>query len=129
MISKIKEAKWIKSISNETVPNFRLNYHVKKDIKKIKLSITSMGFYRVYINDQDITTNLFMPGYTSYKNRVQVQDYDLTNLFNIGDNKIDILLGNGWGGAQRFGWMHGNHPYFDPSLLFTFEFTYQDNKE
>ena len=129
MISKIKEAKWIKSISNETVPNFRLNYHLKKDIKKIKLSITAMGFYRVYINGQDISENLFMPGYTTYKNRVQVQDYDLTDFFKIGNNTIDILLGNGWGGAQRFGWMHGNHPYFDPSLLFAFEFTYQNNKE
>ena len=124
MISK--KAKWIKALEISTVPCFIKNVEIKSDFKKIILDITAMGFYRVYINNKDITNNLFMPGYTSYKNRVQVQTYDLTSLFNKGNNEIKILLGNGWGGALRFGWMHGNHPYFDPSLIFSLKVKYPD---
>ena len=127
MISK--NAKWIKAPQIETVPCFIKHITTTSDLKKVKLDITAMGFYRVYINGKEITKNLFMPGYTSFQNRVQVQSYDVTSFFNSSDNEIKILLGNGWGGAQRFGWMHGNHPYFDPSLLFSFEFTYPNKKE
>lgn len=129
MIKELKQAKWIKAPSMETVPDFRFSYDLKEEVKKISLSITAMGFYRVYINGCDITKNLFMPGYTSFTHRVQVNNYTITKLFKMGNNTIDILLGNGWGGARRFGWMHGNHPYFDPSLLFAFKFNYQDRSD
>ena len=127
MISK--NAKWIKAPQIETVPCFIKNITIFSDLQKVELDITAMGFYRVFINGNDITTNLFMPGYTSFQNRVQVQTYDLTAFFTVGNNEIKILLGNGWGGAKRFGWMHGNHPYFDPSLLFSFSFHYSNKKE
>ena len=39
-----------------------------------------MGFYRAYINDFSVTSNVFMPGWTSYLNRVQYQVYDVTKL-------------------------------------------------
>ena len=123
-MKELKNAKWIKSPIIDTVPAFIKEINIGNDLLNAKLSITAMGFYRVYINDKDITTNLFMPGYTSYKNRVQVMNYNLTAFFKPGRNIIKILLGNGWGGAMRFGWMHGNHPYFDPSLLFSFQFIY-----
>ena len=130
MNKSIHKALWIKAPAIcDTVPCFKKEINVSRNLKKVILSITAMGFYRVYINDVDITTNLFMPGYTSYRHRVLVQTYNLTSLFNEGKNEIRILLGNGWGGAQRFGWMHGNHPYFDPSLLFSFEFSYHDRLE
>lgn len=125
----LKDAKWIKSPAIETVPCFIKNINIEDNLLDVNLAITAMGFYRVYINGKDITTNLFMPGYTSYKHRVQVQRYNLTSFFKKGDNEIKILLGNGWGGAARFGWMHGNHPYFDPSLLFSFVFIYPDKTE
>ena len=129
MISK--NAKWIKAIASEieTVPCFIKHIQIENNLVEAILSITAMGFYRVYINDKDITSNLFMPGYTSFKNRVQVQSYDLTRLFKNGDNEIKILLGNGWAGAKRFGWMHGNHPYFDPSLIFSISLLYPNKKE
>ena len=125
----LSNAKWIKAPMMETVPAFIKNIDIKKGIKKITLDITAMGFYRVYINGKDITDNLFMPGYTAYRHRVQVQSYLLTSFFKVGNNEIKILLGNGWGGALRFGWMHGNHPYFDASLLFSFKFIYPDKVE
>lgn len=129
MIELIKKAKWIKAPKMDTVPCLMKEVEISDGLKKVMLSITAMGFYRVYINDKDITTNLFMPGYTSYKNRVQVQTYDITSFFMRGTNQIKILLGNGWGGALRFGWMHGNHPYFDCSIIFGFEFSYSNRKE
>ena len=125
----LENAKWIKAPVMSTVPTFIRTIDVKANLKKVGLDITAMGLYRVYINGHDITTNLFMPGYTSYRHRVQVDHYDLKPFFNEGKNEIKIFLGNGWGGAQRFGWMHGNHPYFDPSLLFSFKFIYLEYQE
>ena len=122
-------AKWIKAPMMDSVPSFEQEVVIEENFQKIELDITAMGLYRVYINGKDITTNLFMPGYTSYPHRVQFQNYDLTHLFKVGCNKIEILLGNGWGGAKRFGWMHGNHPYFDPSLIFSFRFIYPNKIE
>lgn len=122
----LENAKWIKSCAINTVPCFKKEVNILSNLKEVTLDITAMGFYRVYVNSIDITNNLFMPGYTSYPKRVQVQTYNLTSLFKKGKNVIDILLGNGWGGAGRFGWMHGNHPYFDPSLIFSFKFIYDN---
>lgn len=126
-MSKIlKYAKWIASPTIDTVPAFTSTIDIDKDVKKIKLDITAMGFYRVYINNIDITTNLFMPGYTQYKYRVQAQEYDVSKYFKLGNNDIKILLGNGWGGSKHFGWVHGNHPYFDASLIYLFSVVYSN---
>ena len=97
----LENAKWIKSCAINTVPCFKKEVNILSNLKEVTLDITAMGFYRVYVNSIDITNNLFMPGYTSYPKRVQVQTYNLTSLFKKGKNVIDILLGNGWGGAGR----------------------------
>ena len=108
---------WIKSPSIDTVPNFKKEIHLKKKLKKATLSVSSMGFYRAYINDISVTSNVFMPGWTSYLNRVQYQVYDVTKL--LSDNSmLSILLAEGWGGAKRIAWPSKEYPYFEPSLIF-----------
>ena len=94
----MNRARWIKSPEISTIPCFRKNLSLRGEINKAILKITSMGYYRVFIDEKDITSNLFMPGWTSYKNRVQFQEYDITHLLSA-TSKLDILLAEGWGGS------------------------------
>jgi hypothetical protein len=47
------------------------------------------------------------PGWTSYHHRLRYQTYDVTPLLREGENKLEVLLGNGWfrghlaGGGRR----------------------------
>lgn len=120
---------WIKSSDINTVSNFKKDYCVLKNLVSANLKITSMGMFRVLINGESITNNVFMPGYTSFPHRVQEFSYDLTSFFKEGNNLIEIYLASGWGGAKWFGWERGMRPYFEPSLNFEFEFSYKDNTE
>ena len=124
----MKKARWIISPEIETIPCFKKQINLKNNLKKAVLKITSMGFYRVFIDGKLITNNVFMPGWTSYLNRVQYQKYDVTMMINNG-SVMDILLGEGWAGAKRIAWPNKEYPYFHPSLIFVLELTYEDNKK
>ena len=93
---------WIKSPSIDTVPNFKKEIHLKKKLKKATLSISSMGFYRAYINDVSVTSNVFMPGWTSYLNRVQYQVYDVTKLLSEKGLVFDPFGTTGGVGIEPF---------------------------
>ena len=83
-------------------PVFRKTFAPKTDIQKAELTITARGIYEARINGERVGNFYFAPGWTSYKNRVQVQTYDVTSM--LGENNdIDILLGWGWhfGTIQR----------------------------
>ena len=62
---------------------------------KAQLSITALGIYEVQLNGQPITEQLFSPGWTNYRARVQVQTYDLTALVRL-ENVLTITLAKGW---------------------------------
>lgn len=100
----LEKASWI-SFPTLSVPSFEKIYTLKnKKSSKFYLEATAMGFYQCFINGKKITENLFMPGYTSYRNRLQVQRYDVTPFMKEGENHISFLLSEGYGAARKFGW-------------------------
>ena len=123
----MNRARWIKSPEISTIPCFRKNLSLRGEINKAILKITSMGYYRVFIDEKDITSNLFMPGWTSYKNRVQFQEYDITHLLSA-TSKLDILLAEGWGGSKKIAWPSEEYPYFHPSLIFVLDIFYKNGE-
>ena len=124
----MKNAYWIQPPTMKTMPCFKKQVKLKEKVKKATLKITAMGFYKAYINEVSVTDNVFMPGWTSYLNRVQYQKYDVTKLID-NDFTLDILLGEGWGGSTGLGWQDGKYPYFHPSLIFKLEITYVDGSK
>ena len=73
-------------------PVFRKCFAPKGEIKAASLTVTARGIYEARINGERVGNFYFAPGWTSYKNRVQVQTYDVTEM--LGENNdIDILLG------------------------------------
>lgn len=123
----MKNAFWIKSPNIETVSCFKNKILLNKPIKSAILKITSMGYYRVFVDNELITNNVFMPGWTSYLNRVQVQRYNLTNLFKNKQNiTMDVYLAEGWGGAKQIAWPSRPYPYFEPSVIYSLKIVYND---
>ena len=124
----MKKSNWISFYDCETVPCFKKSFQVKKDVKKAYLNITSMGFYLAKINNKEVTTSHFNPGWTSYHNRVEYQTYDVLSLLKK-ENMIEVMVAEGWGGARRLGWNSPYRPYYNPSINFEIVITYFDGEK
>ena len=93
--------KWITGNYNPTkkkrypVDYFKKEFDLSK-VKKARLYITACGVYEAKINDQRVGEYILAPGSTDYSKRINYQTYDVTSLLNEGNNKIEVLLGDGW---------------------------------
>ena len=96
---------------------FRKEFTTDKKIQSARVYITSLGLYQLYLNGQKVSTDLFTPGWTSYKNRIQYQTYDVTSM--IGkNNSIGAILGDGWY-RGNIGWGGQSNYYGDKLALLT----------
>ncbi|MBQ8577970.1 MAG: family 78 glycoside hydrolase catalytic domain [Clostridia bacterium] len=104
-------------------PVFRKSFAPKGEIASAALTVTARGIYEARINGVRVGKFYFAPGWTSYKNRVQVQTYDITELLSE-NNDIDILLGRGWhyGNIQRGSFEN----ICDPCIIASLDVTYAD---
>ena len=95
----------------QTCPLFKKQICLRGTVKKAELRATAMGMYRFFIDGKDVTDALFMPGWTDYVKRVQVQTYDVTRFFACCKEyaELSLLLGNGWASAEIF--VGVVHPY------------------
>lgn len=104
---------------------FRKEFNVAKKIKSARVYITSLGLYQLFLNGQKVSNDLFTPGWTSYKKRLQYQTYDVTPMLKA-KNAIGAIVGDGWY-RGRIGFTNQNHYYGEKlSLLAQFQITYTD---
>lgn len=59
---------------------YRNEFSTLKKIASARVYVTSLGIYELYINSEKVGDELFTPGWTSYKNRIQYQAYDVTSM-------------------------------------------------
>jgi alpha-L-rhamnosidase len=67
------------------------------------LRISALGLYRAFVNGKRVGHDQLTPGWTCYKERLSYQTYDVAGLLQVGDNTIDIWVGDGWMRSQM-GW-------------------------
>lgn len=98
-------AKWIKPAINmgDVAPVFSKNFLLTKPVKEAKLYITAMGVYEAHINADRIGNFILAPGWTTYKKRLQYQEYDVTNLL-AHENTLTVTVGKGWYRSRLVGW-------------------------
>lgn len=95
------KANWIslpdepESKASLPVHYYRFSFGSTKKVKSARLYISSRGLYEAYINGVKVGDQLFTPGWTSYKNRIQYQSYDVTKMLSV-DNTIAAKVGEGW---------------------------------
>jgi len=92
----IEAEKHVNKKEFQPVSYLRRVFNVEKEIKKAEMNITALGLYQGYLNGKSITEQIFMPGFTFYKKRLQYQTYDVTDLVRKGSNVISAILGDGW---------------------------------
>jgi alpha-L-rhamnosidase len=74
------------------------------------LYISALGLYRAFINGKRVGNDLLTPGWTNYDQRLSYQSYDVADLLDAGENRIEIWLADGWLRSQM---MWGKAPIFN----------------
>ncbi|UEG54972.1 glycoside hydrolase family 78 protein [Mucilaginibacter daejeonensis] len=125
-------AKWIGTPNpadtvNGPSPLFRTTFNLSKPVRSARLYITSHGVYECFINGRRVGNDHFTPGWTSYKNRLQYQTYDVTTLLTSGTNATGAVLGDGWYRGQLEKWknIYGK----ELALLYQLEITHTDGSK
>lgn len=77
-------------------PYFRHSFNLKKKVKKAFLYCTAKGLYEASINGENITEDIFTPGWTDYNKRLYYNTYDVSSFLKEGENVIGAILGEGW---------------------------------
>jgi alpha-L-rhamnosidase len=74
---------------------FRKDFTISKKILSARMYASALGLYELYLNGKTIGDELFTPGWTSYKKRIQYQTYDVTSLLAV-QNTLGAILADGW---------------------------------
>ncbi|WP_066630770.1 alpha-L-rhamnosidase [Labilibacter marinus] len=111
-------ASWITKAelkSDKSLPSqyYRSEFSTTKEVKSARVYVTSLGLYQLFINGNKVGDQLFTPGFTSYKKRLQYQVYDVTDMLQK-DNAIGAMLGDGWYRGY-LGW-DGERAYYGDQL-------------
>ncbi len=91
------ETRWISSPDKSIdSPCLRKDFHIRKELASARLYVSSRGLYRMMVNGEQVSEDLFTPGWTEYRSRIQYQSYDVGALLVKGENTLASMLGNGW---------------------------------
>ncbi|HXK09895.1 MAG TPA: family 78 glycoside hydrolase catalytic domain [Vicinamibacteria bacterium] len=96
------KARWIEAEGSEDkktsppAPMLRGSFTLQGAVRSARAYATSLGLYELEINGKRVGDQLFTPGWTSYKKRLQYQTYDVTGLLRRGENVVGATLGDGW---------------------------------
>ena len=106
-------------------PYLRTIFNVGKKIASARLYATALGLYEFRLNGQKVGQDVFTPGWTEYKKRVQYQTYDVTALLRSGANAAGAVLGDGWY-CGHLGWRARNYYGERPQLLAQLTLNFND---
>jgi len=103
----------------------RRAFEAKTEVERARLYVTAKGLYEVWLNGEKVGKDYFVPGWTSYDNRIETLTYDVTGSVQAGANALGALLGEGWY-AGRLMTKKVVYPNVQPALLLQLEITYAD---
>lgn len=78
------------------MPVLYRDFRIESRLRKARLYIFGAGLYEAEINGRKAGDEYLLPGYHSYDFRMEYQTFDITDLLKEGNNRISVLLGEGW---------------------------------
>ena len=129
--SPFSQASWIASPvvggarTSAPAPYLRKSFRLEQPVKSARLAITALGLYECEINGNRIGDEIFAPGWTEYRKRVQYQVYDVAGQLQPGENILGAILGDGWY-CGYLGWQPRQHYGDRPRLLAQLEIVLAD---
>ena len=125
------KANWItmkdekKSATSLPSQYYRNEFAISKKVSSARVYVTSLGLYQLFINGKKVGDQLFTPGFTSYKKRIQYQTYDVTAMLQ-SKNAIGAIVGDGWYRGYM-GWSGRRANYGDKlAILVQLQFNFTD---
>jgi alpha-L-rhamnosidase len=94
---------WGKRWSSPPPPFLRRRFSVGAEVVAARAYVTARGLYELHINGARVGDDVFTPGWTDYRKRIQYQVYDVTAALRSGDNAVGLVLGDGWW-AGKIAW-------------------------
>jgi len=107
----ILNAKWIACPAHMEVPVITRNFTCEKPSAG-RIQISGLGYFVLYVNGKRVSNDVFTPALTDYEyrdrsrwaypindvgtHRIQYLEYDISELLNDGENKLEIRLGPGF---------------------------------
>ena len=65
-------------------------------VVRARLYASAHGIYVAYLNGRRVGDEQLAPGWSAYRHRLRYQTHDVSGLLVAGENRLEILLGNGW---------------------------------
>lgn len=101
-------ARWIGAAEDDATqprPLLRTQLELPRPVRQARLYATAQGLYQFWINGRVVGNQVLAPGWTDYRQRLQVQTYDVTPLLRTGANTFGAALADGWfRGKVGLGW-------------------------
>lgn len=90
-------ARWISPVETERTSATHLlrTSFVSTDVARARLYITAHGIYEARLNGARVGDLELTPGYTEYRDRLQVQTFDVTDQLRA-ENVLEVELSDGW---------------------------------
>lgn len=107
---------------------FRKKIILHDNVKMARVFVTALGVYTLRINEHFIGKDVLSPGYTSYKNQIQYQVYDVTDDIKKS-TEITATVAGGWAIATFGPFGTGQHAGKKQAFLMELHLTYEDGKK
>ncbi|MDD3334290.1 MAG: family 78 glycoside hydrolase catalytic domain [Eubacteriales bacterium] len=122
-------ARWVAAPMEEHPVLFK-QFTLEQQPVRARIYTVGLGLYELALNGENPTDEVLTPFYNDYETWIQYQTFDVTHLLRLGDNQLDMLLGNGWY-KGRFGLneLSGNLYGSQMQMLLELHLTYADGKE
>ncbi len=91
--------------------SFQREIRFNKKPVRVEVKATALGVYNLLVDGKKIGDSVLAPGWTSYKNRILYQTYDVTEQLAEG-GRLSIEVGQGWA-VGCIGYGNENHKYAD----------------
>ncbi len=91
----LKASKWISAETSDACPELSRTFSAREKPCRAQLSMTALGVYTATLNGMRVGNFHLAPGWTVYRERVQVQTYDVTEQIDV-ENTLSVTLGGGW---------------------------------
>jgi len=111
-----------------SAPMLRTSFTTSNDIASARLYATALGLYQMYINGKQVgEDDWFNPGNSEYREEVNYQTYDVTDMVKKGKNAIGAQLAEGWvSGYQTYTASNYNYYGDTQALMAKLVITYKN---
>ena len=129
------KAKWItgnyKPAKGKRAPVdcFQKVFMIDKPVRKARLYASACGLYEASFNGKKAGEFVLAPGITDYRKRVQYQSIDVTSELQLGENKWNVLLADGWYRGSTGAWNKTCQYGTETKFLGQLEINYVDGSD